>query len=193
MAGPAFQLNSLLHILQGVIIKWDITLYLAITQKSSLWAIVYAWFPKYCSCNVFYWWTELCFCLYCRTVSVQKSSNVIGLLLLGVCGRLTLSRIHSRLCSGGFLHGLRVNIHYQLCVALHKPDTKESNWRNEGKSWIESVTCKIQHFFFWTGSEKQIHSHSIYALFTPVMTFQRNRTHDASQKIYKMIFRTEIW
>lgn len=38
--------------------------------------------------------------LNCRTVSVQKSCTVFGLLLLGVCGRLTLFGIDSCLCSG---------------------------------------------------------------------------------------------
>lgn len=145
-------------------------------------------------------------CLHCRTVSVQKSCSVFGLFLLGVSGRLSLSRIDSCLCSGGFLHGLRVNIRCQLCVALHQPETKEGNWRNEGEGWIERVTCEIQHrpsfffflfFFCWagsrTGSEKQIFSHSISALFTHVKTFQRNETGNASQRICKKIFNPETW
>lgn len=77
---------------------------------------------------MFHCLTELiCVCLHRRTVTVQKSSNVFGLLFLGVGGRLALSRIYSLLCSGRFLYGLCVNIHDQLWVALHQPATKESN------------------------------------------------------------------
>lgn len=84
---------------------------------------------------IFYWWTQT-FLSFCRTVSFQKSCSLLGLLLLGVGGRISLSRVDSRLCSGGLLHGLRVNIHRQLCTAFRQPEKKARNWRNEGEGWI---------------------------------------------------------
>lgn len=82
------------------------------------------------------------FILNCRTVSVQKSCTVFGLLLLGVCGRLPLFGMDSCLCSGWLLYGLRVNIYHQLRTAFHQPETKASNWRKEGEVWIEFSTNK---------------------------------------------------
>lgn len=143
---------------------------------------------------------DCCICLYCRIVSLQKSCSVFGLLLLGVCGWLTLSCKHSRLHSGGFLHGLRVNIRCQLCASLHQPETKERYWRNEGKGWIERVPCEIQHSLFFfsffcrscTGSEEWILSHCVSALFTPIKTFKRNRTGWEPLEICKMILHRNL-
>lgn len=96
----------------------------------------------------------MCFLSLFRALTVQKSSIVFDVLLLGVCGRFALSCIYSCLCSGGFLHGLRVNIHYQLCTVFYQPETKESNRSNEGKGWIEGVTYEIQHLVFLSSDLK---------------------------------------
>lgn len=78
--------------------------------------------------------------LICRTVAVQKSCSVFGLLLLGVCGRLPLFGSDSCLCPGRLLYGVCVHICRQLRIAFHQPEAKESNYRNEGEVWIELST-----------------------------------------------------
>lgn len=89
----------------------------------------------------------VCFFFHCRVDPVQKSCSLFGLFLLGVSGRLYLPRVNSRVCSGGLLHGVRVNIHRQLRPALHQCETKEGNWGNEGEDGLKRLTCEIQHFF----------------------------------------------
>lgn len=78
-----------------------------------------------------------CLTLCCRALTVQASCHVFGLLLLGVGGRFALPCIYSCLRSGGLLHGLRVDIHRQLCPALHQPETQQNHWSNEGKDTVE--------------------------------------------------------
>lgn len=129
---------------------------------------------------------EPCLSLTCRTVSVQKSSDALGLLLLGVSGRLTLSCIYSRLCSGGFLHGLRVNIHRQHCVARHQPETEGSNWRNEGEGCLKGILEKFNTLLWAEATldmESQFSPVVLLQCFT-VKIVQRNRLRDAQHKIY---------
>lgn len=109
------------------------------------------------------------FWVFCRVFTVQESSIVLGLCLLVIGGRLVLSCIHSRIRFGRFLHGLRVNIYCQLCIALHQPQKKEGNGGNEAKGRIGCAICEIQRPLFllsWnhTGFEKKIPSLSMLLL-----------------------------
>lgn len=113
------------------------------------------------------------FCFSCRSFTVQESSIVLGLLLVVISGWLVLSCIHSGICFGRFLHGLRVNICHQLCIALHQPQTKEGDWRNKAKGRIDGAVCEIQRPLFsllscnHTGSGKKILSLSV-SLFSEI-------------------------
>lgn len=133
-------------------------------------------------------WYLFFFC--CRTIFIQESSMVFGFLLLGFRCRFALSCLHFGLCPGRLLHGLCVNIHCQLCIALHQLQTQEGDWRDERKSWIESVNCEIQHHIFllsWSSWKKWNAKQLLECLWT-IYTSSEKKSWRCPEELDRIIF-----